>query len=152
MWKQFSHGVAKCDQSCLVALVFYAKLFIKSAFLLGPLRKTDKLVEKTPVGQVTRRTGSSGVTDIVSAGAETAPKFSIFVFFLRVCSLIGVNAAVTQLSRPGSGSGDDILCASAEALVFSGDWLFSPVECTFSLLSLDDEVAMKRLPTKWQAG
>ena len=104
-------------------------------------------------------THTSGETDIVSAGAETTPNFHFFFFFfffffflLRVCSLIGVNAAVTQLSRLGSGNGDTLSCASAEALVFSGDRLFWPVECTFSLPSFDGEVAIKRLPTKRPVG
>ena len=57
------------------------------------------------------------------------------------------------VESPGiGGNGNDISYVSAEAFVFSGDRLFWPVECTFSLPSLDDEVAMKRLPTKRPAG
>ena len=150
MWKQFSHGVAKCDQSCLVALVFCAKLYIKIGLLTGSPKK-DRQARWKDTGRASDKKNGQQWHSFRWCG-NRPQNFQFSFFFLRVCSLIGVNAAVTQLSRPGSGNGDDILCASAEALVFSGDGLVWPVECTFSLLSLDDEVAMKRLPTKWPAG
>ena len=69
------------------------------------------------------------------------------------------------MNRPGSVNGDEILCTSTEGLLLEMEQgshspkmtgeptgMFWPVECVFSLPSLEDEFATKRLPTKRPAG